>query len=170
MMDITKSGAGRREITLPAGAILDLLNDARAAGGDVLRDHGRAAGRKLADRLASAQDGIGAARSLPFDVFWKRVGDLFASRGWGSLRHVAGGAGIGELQSSDWFEADRSTGTSCAFTAGMIEGLLERVAGGRLEVDEVECRAAGGAACRFLFGSPAALAAARPESPGRAGG
>lgn len=166
-MDITKSGAGRREVTLPAGAMLDLLNDARSAGGEVVREHGRSAGRRLADRLASAQDGIGAARSLPIDVFWKRVTDLFASRGWGSLRHAPTSAGIGELRSADWFEADRSSGQRCDFTAGMIEGLLERVAGGRLEVDEVECRAAGGASCRFLFGSPDALAAARKDPAAR---
>lgn len=152
---------GRREVTLPAGTLLEVLGLARAAGEETLRDKGVAAGRLLAERLASAQDAAGSARALPLTIFWKRVGEIFASRGWGTLDHADDGAGVGELRSADWIEADRPAGRdSCAFGAGMIQGLLEGVSGARLAVEEVACRANGAAGCRFLFGSAAAVARA----------
>lgn len=169
MMETMKPVATRHEVTLPADALLGLLRDARAAGDESLRERGRAAGRRLADRLGATQSGPAAARSLPIAVFWKRVAELFSSRGWGTLQHVAAQAGLGELRSSDWIEADRSTGSGCGFTAGMIEGLLTSVGGDGLLVEEVECRAGGGARCRFLFGTAAAHAAAAAHSQAAGG-
>ena len=169
MMETMKSGGGRREITLPADTLLHLLDDAGGADPERLRERGRATGRRLAERLAPPQEGAGGARSLPVAVFWKRVADLFASRGWGSLRHDAQVAGVGELVASDWIEADRPAAGGCDFTTGMIEGLLESVSGTHIEVEETECRAAGGRLCRFRFGSSAALAATRPAGQAATG-
>ena len=159
MTDTTKTA--RREVTLPAASLVELLGAARAGGDDALRTRGRAAGAVLAERLLSPQDGADSTRALPSSLFWKRVGEIFAGRGWGSLTHAAAQPGLGELRSIDWIEADRAGGGSCAFTAGVIQGLLEAVAGSGVEVEERECRAAGASACRFLFGTRAALDAAR---------
>lgn len=151
----------RREVTLPAAAFLGLLGSARDANGSALRERGRSAGSALAERLLSAQDDATTTRALPTSVFWKRVNDLFAARGWGSLAHASGAAGIGELRSTDWIEAEREAGgPRCEFTAGVLEGLLRDVSGAEIHVREVECRAGGGSACRFQFGSRAALDAA----------
>lgn len=163
-MDTTRSTGGRREITLPASALIDLLDGARRADEAGVRESGRATGRFLAERLANPPGGLDAARSLAPAVFWKRVTDLFAARGWGTLEHSAG-PGVGELRSRDWLEADRSARDGdCTFTAGLLQGLLESVSGGQLVLEEVECRATGGAACRFLFGSAAAVEAVRAQA------
>ena len=158
MIETTKTT--RREVTLPAATLVGLLASARGAGDEPLREQGRIAGRLLAERLLAPQDGADSARALPTAVFWKRVSELFSARGWGSLAHADAGEGLGELRASDWIEADRAgSGGRCAFTAGVIQGLLQEISGAPLEVEETECRAAGGAACRFRFGSRAALEA-----------
>lgn len=163
MIDTTKST--RREVTLPAATLVALLASARGAGDEALREQGRSAGRLLAERLSAGQDGAQAVRALPIEAFWKRVSDTFSARGWGSLTHTDAGPGVGELRSSDWIEADRAgSGGRCAFTSGILEGLLRDVSGAPLEVEEQECRAAGGGACRFRFGSRAALDATRASS------
>lgn len=159
MIESTKGA--RREVILPAATLVDLLALARTADEATLREQGRVAGHLLAERLLSPADRAPSARALPTTVFWKRVGELFHSRGWGILVHEAAGGGVGELRGTDWIEADRNERSgSCAFTTGILQGLLHRVSGSRLEVEEVECRATGGSACRFLFGSAPALAAA----------
>jgi predicted hydrocarbon binding protein len=160
MIETTKGP--RREVTLPAAALVDLLDAAGGGAAGALRERGRAAGRLMAERLRSPQDQGTAPRALPATVFWKRIGEVFAARGWGTLAHAPGAAGVGELRSSDWIEADRPRGRSgCEFTTGVLQGLLEEVSGAKLEVEEAECRAAGARSCSFRFGSPAALAAAR---------
>ena len=134
MIDTTKPS--RREVTLPAATLVGLLAFGRGNGDEPLREQGRTAGRQLAERLLSPQDHAESARALPSGVFWKRVGDLFASRGWGTLAQADAGPGLGELRSSDWLEAERATsGGRCAFTAGVIQGLLQEVSGAPLEVD-----------------------------------
>jgi len=164
MTETTKGS--RREVTLPVTALVDLLAAARTAGADALRERGRAAGRILAERLVSPQDRADSTRALPATLFWKRVGEVFSARGWGTLAHVQAGPGLGELRSADWIEADRAAGAAgCEYTAGVLQGLLEAVSGASVRVEETECRAAGGSSCRFLFGSPAAVAAARTPAP-----
>ena len=159
MTDTVK--ASRREVTLPAATLVGLLARVEDADDSALREHGRAAGRLLADRLLSPQDDAPSARALPPSLFWKRVGELFASRGWGTLTHRPAGD-VGELRASDWVEAERTGNAgTCSFAVGAIQGLLEAVSGSRLEVEEIDCRATGGAACRFLFGSATAIAATR---------
>ena len=160
MIDTTK--ATRREITLPAATLVGLFASARSAGDEALREQGRTAGRLLAERLLSPTDGTASARALPTSVFWKRISDLFSSRGWGTLAHVEAGPHLGELRSGDWIEAERAgSGGRCAFTAGLLQGVLQEVSGAPLEVEESECRASGGGACRFVFGARAAVDAAR---------
>ena len=155
----------RREVTLPAATLVGLLASARGLGDDTLREQGRTAGRLLAERLVSPQYTSTSVRALPAAMFWKRVSDLFSARGWGSLAHGEAGPGLGELRSAEWIEADRAgSGGRCSFTVGALEGLLQEVSGAPIEVDEVECRAAGASACRFRFGSRAALDAARAAS------
>lgn len=156
MTDTTRTT--RREVTLSAATFVELLDTARAAGRDGLREHGRNAGRLLAERLLSPQDGATAARTLPATTFWKRVNEVFASRGWGSLAHEATSPGVAELRSTDWIEAERQDqAPDCAFTTGVIQGLLAEISGAEVEVRETECRGAGGSACRFRFGSRGAL-------------
>lgn len=93
-------------------------------------------------------------------TFWRRLGQLFSSRGWGTLSHAAVHAGVGALDAGDWVEAQPEAGESrpsCFFTTGVLANLLGNVAGSDVAVMEVECRSAGAERCRFLFGSAEAL-------------
>lgn len=120
----------------------------------------------LAGRAGSSQEPTnadGAAETLgqlTSTAFWRRVSDLFASRGWGRLVHEDLHPGVGCLESSDWVEADPETGAarpSCFFTAGLLANVLGRTAGQPVGVLEVECRSRGDLRCRFIFGGSAAI-------------
>lgn len=156
---IETNRGSRREATLPAATLRDLIGAARSTGADTLRAAGREAGRSLAERLAGPGE-TPATRDLPAAAFWRRTAELFASRGWGTLEHAPAGDGVGEIRLRDSIEADAKNNGACDFTAAMLEGLLEAVAGSRLEVREAACVGLGDPACRFRFGTPAALDAA----------
>lgn len=162
-------GGARQEVTMPVEAMLELRRELTDAIGDAetirrLERAGVAAGRSLARRLAQGEgqaddDGAGALRSMAAADFWKRLSDLLSSRGWGRLEY-ARGAGVGELLSDDWIEADGEvpgSGPRCHFGAGMIGGLLAAASGRDVAVVELECRASGAERCRFAFGAPAAV-------------
>lgn len=66
------------------------------------------------------------------------------------------------MNSAEWAEADPDSDTtlpSCHVTAGMLAGLLGRLAGEHVAVMEIECRSRGDAECRFLAGAPDTLQA-----------
>jgi len=135
----------------------------------VLQQAGYAAGDALfpllAGRAGNSQDTAGedvdkAIGRLPGSVFWRRLSDLFASRGWGRLHHEDLHPGVGSLESSDWVEADpaaAATRPSCFFSAGVLANILGRTAGVPVGVLEVECRSRGDLRCRFIFGGSAAI-------------
>ncbi|MFW6079658.1 MAG: V4R domain-containing protein, partial [Gemmatimonadota bacterium] len=119
----------------------------------------RQTGRAAADALAPLFDD---AAEWPAAEFWRRLADLLARRGWGTLEHEDPHPGVGALDSPDWSEADPSAGAhrpSCFFTTGLLASLLGRIAGDDADIGvlEVECRSRGDLRCRFLFGAHAAL-------------
>lgn len=98
--------------------------------------------------------------ALPQEAFWAELADFFARRGWGTLVHEQPHRAIGILSSTDWAEAsdgEIDEDASCHFSAGFLSGLLSELAGGRVAVLEVGCRTRGANACRFAFGSEAAI-------------
>lgn len=160
------TGARVPELALPATALAALrrsliaeLGADRAAA--ALRNAGHASGdalfQVLTQSAAAAQPELG---ELDAQRFWRRLAQLFASRGWGNLVHQDVHPGIAVLEAADWSEADTASGArrpSCFFTTGMLANVLGQVAGGPVAVLEVECRSRGDDRCRFLFGSPDAL-------------
>jgi len=156
--------ARTHELALPAAAFTALrhtliaeLGAQRAAA--VLRQAGHAAGDALCSSLAQPRGATDLAE-LPASEFWKRLTQLFAARGWGSLQHAAPHPGIGTLESADWGEADPAAAArrpSCFFSTGLLANLLGQVADADVAVLEVECRSRGDQCCRFLYGSPEAL-------------
>ncbi|HEY8468674.1 MAG TPA: V4R domain-containing protein [Longimicrobiales bacterium] len=133
------------------------LQQAGFAAGDAI--FAMLAGPAAQGRDAPESDADAVAR-LPSSVFWRRLSDLFASRGWGRLSHEDLHPGVGCLESSDWIEADPAAGASrpsCFFTVGLLANLLGRIAGQPIGVLEVECRSRGDLRCRFLFGGSAAV-------------
>lgn len=134
------------------------LQQAGFAAGDAV--HALLVGRAAGGQDAAGPDAAEALAKLPGSVFWRRLNDLFASRGWGQLAHEDLHPGVGALESSDWVEADPETGASrpsCFFTAGLLANILGRTAGQPVGVLEVECRSRGDLRCRFIFGGPAAI-------------
>lgn len=162
------------ELALPVASLAALrraLNDEVGpdAAARVLQQAGFAAGDALFQALAGrtgggqdteGQDAEAALSQLPGSVFWRRLSDLFASRGWGRLHHEDLHPGVGCLESSDWVEADpaaAATRPSCFFSAGVLANILGRTAGVPVGVLEVECRSRGDLRCRFIFGGSAAI-------------
>lgn len=144
---VSSLSALRQALTAEVGA------DAAARG---LRAAGHAAGDAWYPQLVSGGDND----EVPEATFWRRLSQLFSTRGWGTLTHSNVHQGVGALDSADWVEGVPESGEarpSCFFTTGMLANLLGNVAGAGIAVMEVECRSAGHARCRFLFGSPDAL-------------
>jgi predicted hydrocarbon binding protein len=99
---------------------------------------------------------------LPETLFWRRLSELFASRGWGHLRYEPVHPGVGALVATDWVEASPAADAarpSCHFTTGLLANLLGFAADAEVGVLEVECRSRGDQRCRFLFGGAGALGA-----------
>jgi predicted hydrocarbon binding protein len=64
------------------------------------------------------------------------------------------------VDAEDWAEADPGAGAatpSCHVTAGLLAGMLGRLAGEHVAVLEIECRSRGDAHCRFLAGASETL-------------
>ncbi len=158
-----RSASTSPELALPVGSLSALRNALEAqipgdAAAQALRQAGYAAGDALFPLLGSGPDAT--AGDLPEVVFWRRVSELFAARGWGRLEFAAVHPALGTLETADWVEADASDGAlrpSCHFTTGLLANLLGRAAGEEVGVLEVECRSRGDLSCRFLFGGHDAL-------------
>lgn len=160
---MASTAARTPELALPI-ASLAALTDALIArvGADAaaqaLRDAGHAAGDAL-HRVLAGPDGSDLA-AIPADRFWQHLSRMFSSRGWGTVSFSQVHAGVGALDTTDWFEArpEAHAGAPCChFTTGVLANLLGRVAGSDIAVMEVECRTRGDQRCRFLLGGADAV-------------
>ncbi len=156
-----RSGTRAPELAFPVASLAALRQALTAevggnAAAQALRAAGHAAGDAWHAQLTNGADDSNVSES----TFWRRVNHLFSSRGWGALKHASVHPGVGALDAADWVEAQPEAGEmrpSCFFTTGMLANLLGHAAGAEIAVMEVECRSAGHARCRFLFGSAEAL-------------
>ena len=156
---MARSGTRAPELAIPVASLSALRQALTAevgpdAAATALRAAGHAAGDAWFPQLSN-DDG-----EIAESAFWRRLNQLFHSRGWGSLTHSAVHPGVGALDAADWVEAQPEAGEerpSCFFTTGLLANLLGNVARSDVAVMEVECRSAGAARCRFLFGSADAL-------------
>jgi predicted hydrocarbon binding protein len=155
-----RSGTRAPELAIPVASLSALRQTLTTeAGADAAAAALRAAGHAAGDAW-SPQLNSGEADDISETTFWRRFNHLFTSRGWGTLSHAAVHPGVGALDAADWVEAQPDSGEprpSCFFTTGLLANLLGNVAGSDVAVLEVECRSAGDARCRFLFGSAEAL-------------
>lgn len=152
-----------REVTVPVGAFAHLRRSLAEEAGSLPAIHalhaaGHACGAAAAEpfRAWAGRD----VQNLPGDLFWVRLSDFLAERGWGILAHDPVHPGVGTLSSTDWAEGLEQVGAedaSCAFSAGFLSGLLSTMAGGPVAVLEVTCLGRGDAACSFAFGGAAAI-------------
>jgi len=156
-------GEAPREIAMPVSVFAALRAEVAKEAGALLTVHalhhaGYTTGTAAAPVLLA--NGAGESTSLGESAFWVKLADFFGKRGWGTLSHERPHRAVGLLSSPDWAE---STGggndpqASCHFSTGFLSGLLSEIAGGPVAVLEVGCRARGGDACRFAFGSEGAI-------------
>ncbi len=146
------------ELAIPVASLAALRQALSAevgpdAAANALRAAGYAAGDAWHAQLAQDSE-------IPESTYWRRLKELFSSRGWGTLVHSTLHPGVGALDAQDWVEAVPESGEarpSCFFTTGMLANLLGNSAGSEVAVLEVECRSTGAERCRFLFGSVEAL-------------
>lgn len=152
-----RPGGRAPELAIPVASLAALRHAlSKEAGPDVaaraLSAAGHAAGDALFSQLGAGDESEGA--------FWRKLTNLFSSRGWGTLVHHPAHEGVGALDANDWVEADDEASASrpsCFFTTGMLANVLGNAAGAPVTVLEVECRSRGDARCRFFFGSNEAL-------------
>lgn len=154
------------ELALPVASLAALRQSLEEevgpdAAARALRRAGHAAGNALVPLLAE-KPGAESSAELRETAFWKRIQDLFATRGWGQVAFQPVHPGVGMLESSNWVEADAEFATerpSCFFTTGLLANVLGGATGHEVAVLEVECRSRGDLHCRFLFGSAETLRA-----------
>ncbi|MGH7460226.1 MAG: V4R domain-containing protein [Longimicrobiales bacterium] len=164
-----RPGSRPAELALPVAslaAIRHALTDevGADAAARAMRAVGYAAGDALFTTLSqqlgpdpeASQTALGGLNAA---AFWRRLSQLFSTRGWGALSHEAVHPGVGALETSSWVEAEPGTTTrpSCFFTTGLLANLLGHAAQSEIAVLEVECRSRGDARCRFLVGNPDTL-------------
>jgi len=172
---MSSSSESARLVSVPVAALSSAW-EAFGGGADAaaqLREMGRACGGTLLEVLrvrATAARGVVEIGALDADAFWEEVRVMLDRLGWGSVEMERLHDGIIALSSEDWFEATRSEAPhpSCHFSLGALAELLRQVADEELAAVEVECAAAGGSRCRFLFGSTPAVTALFDELRGGA--
>lgn len=154
------------EIAIPVPSFAELRRAmSQEVGPNAMARLLQRAGQSAGDALVALLEGdgtvaAGSGSEQPASAFWRRLGELLASRGWGHLTHEHVHPGVGALESTDWAEADAADGAlrpSCHFTTGMLANVLGHFAQDEIAVLEVECRSRGDLRCRFLFGSGPAL-------------
>ena len=155
-------------LALPHAALATLraalIRDAGAAAAGYLQEAGYAGGPALFEAFRGwlADRRLPAPESLALSDFDARASEFFTEIGWGTLTVGALGEAVATLDSTDWAEADPSSGLDqpgCHVSAGMIADFFGRVADAPLAVMEVECRSTGAERCRFLLGNPDTLGA-----------
>ncbi len=164
-----RPGSRPAELALPVASLAAIRHALTAdvgadASAHALRAAGYAAGDALFTALTQpfagdAEASQAALGDLKAGTFWRRLSQLFSTRGWGTLAHTQVHPGVGALETGNWVEAqpDSATRPSCFFSTGLLANLLGHAAHSEIAVLEVECRSRGEARCRFLFGNPATL-------------
>lgn len=165
-----------QELALPVASLMALRHAlANEVGADAaaraLRGAGHAAGDALLLPLRERASEDEALGDISETAFWRRLTELFATRGWGHLEHHHLHEGVGMLESPDWVEADPAFAAgrpSCFFTTGLLANILGGAAGAEVAVLEAECRSRGDLRCRFVFGAPDTLNAVHAAARGGA--
>lgn len=157
---MTVASSSVRLPSVVLSVLADRCVDLGPGGESALREAGRAAGEAVVGRL-----GPSPGDATP-DQFWEAVGQQFVDLGLGPVRYRLRTPAVAEIRLEEVPEADGVEGeprrlSGCPFSAGLLSGLLGEVAGEPVAVHEVECRAGGAAACRFLVGSRPRLSSLR---------
>ncbi len=159
-MSVELSGNGMVGMSRDAFTTLHaaIFRDAGANAPAWLQEAGYAGGPGLFDafgRWCGAR-GLAAPESLGVSEFGIRAAEFLSALGWGNVRVESLQESALAIDSSDWVEANASSGMQypgCYFSAGMLADFFGRIANAQLVAMEVECRSVGHERCRFLLAS-----------------
>lgn len=143
-------------VRLPAASLAALADRCGAIGEDgvsALRESGRVAGEVLFDGLSARLD----PETEDVVAFWDAVDRELGESGLGPLAYRVLDGGVAAVSLAQLPEAGLEdvlgrSGVGCHFFTGLLGGLLARAAADSIAVVEIECRADGAPACRFLVG------------------
>ena len=135
-----------------------LFRDTGANAAAYLQEAGFAGGHALYQAFTQwcAARGLSVPESMAAPEFEQRATEFFSETGWGSVRVGLLHDSVITLDSSNWAEADPSSGMQfpgCYLSAGLLADFFGQIAGSPVTAMEVECRSMGSAQCRFLLGS-----------------
>src|SRR5262245_15259694 len=160
-----RTGSRPAELALPVASLAAIRHAlTNAVGADEAAQALRAAGHAAGDAVyATLTQPFGTDSgngnelgALSASMFWRRISQLFSTRGWGTLNHSDLHEGVACLDSTNWVEAEPGSAgrPTCHFTTGLLANLLGQAAGSDMAVLEVLCRSSGDQKCRFVFGAP----------------
>ena len=133
-------------------ATLDKL--APAMGHTIGHAWGLAAGRRLVIELETAGGDDQPLRERPMNDTVAFVSGVLRDHGWGSISFDLGEASRGvlriEVESSPLVSRPIKDGRCCHLLSGMLEAVLNHLAGRRLHVEELRCAASTGQPCEMI--------------------
>ena len=117
---MVRSGTRAPELAIPVASLAALRQALSAevgpdAAAEALRAAGNAAGDAWHAQLTHDEQ-------VSQTTFWRRLKELFSSRGWGTLVHSAVHPGVGALDANDWVEAVPEA--SARFASTGLRGIL----------------------------------------------
>src|SRR5262245_31111935 len=114
-LEMGRPGSRPAELALPVASLAAIRQSlTKAVGADEAARALRAAGHAAGDAVyAALTQPLGADPGSRSEVselnamsFWRRISQLFSTRGWGTLNHSDVHDGIASLESSNWVEAE----------------------------------------------------------------
>jgi photoactive yellow protein len=151
----------QREVRAPAIFFEALLRTCERVAPDTwpifCREWGVEWGRRTVVDLETRclEETTQSLRERPMVEVAERVAMLFLEQGWGDLSFdfglsSEGGISIALAQSPLANASRRKLGRRCDLVAGMVGAVLTHLAGRKLHVEELRCRAEGHPRCEFL--------------------
>lgn len=163
-----------RDVTIPLSVLVMLASGAASQdsngsvhSGGILARAGVEMGTLLSLRLAEGRSHD--RDSIPTDRFWMTLSDMMNRRGWGEIEVTRPHPGVAVLvlRTQATARSASSDPIRIEFTAGILKGALESVAGSTVAVLPLE--AEGSEAQSYAIGSPEtiqALSGALDEAEG----
>lgn len=141
-------------VQIPRSALAMLSHRCAAIGSDgvqALREAGYRAGSSIAGSLGADPGALDRA------AFWAALDRTLRDAGLGSIASETVSPALGAVAwrgspEAGGLRSDRAE-ERCHFAAGLLGGVLSRVAGGTVDVMEIRCGAGGDQPCWFLFGA-----------------
>lgn len=110
---------------------------------------GKGAGRSLANLMQQR------AKTNTLEEIYKRIAEIYEKCGWGILQPVLFRQRTGEfllrIYNNAFARGLQSRSSACYYVKGLLEGIIEELAGRHAKSEETKCMAKGDAYCEFIL-------------------